>query len=69
MRQLPGMMRRQLLQYFHDCVDADHALHQDEKTFLKAGRGMNPGTAIPIHQQRDGVSVKFRPWAYTTTAP
>jgi len=24
-------------------------------------RGMNPGTAIPIHQQRDGVNVMFQP--------
>jgi hypothetical protein len=63
MQRLLDMMRRQLLQCSRDCVDEVRVLHLDEKTSQKEVRGMNLGTATPIHQQRGGVSVKFRPWA------
>jgi hypothetical protein len=69
MLQLLGMMRKLPLQYFHDYGDEVLVLHLDGKTSQKEARGMNPGTAIPIHQQRDGVNVRFQPWRYCTTAP
>jgi hypothetical protein len=69
MLQLLGMTRRQLLLCSRDCVDEDHVPHLDEKTSQKEARGMNPGTAIPIHRQRGGVNVRFQPWLYSTTAP
>jgi hypothetical protein len=62
-QQLLDMMRRQLWQCSRDCVDEVRVLHLDEKTSQKEVRGMNLGTATPIHLQRGGVSVKFRPWA------
>jgi hypothetical protein len=62
-QQLLDMMRRQLWQCSRDYVDVDRVLHLDEKTSQKAVRGMNLGTATPIHRQRGGVSVIFRPWA------
>jgi hypothetical protein len=43
------------------------ALHLDGKTSQKVARGMNLGTATPIHLQRGGVSVIFRPWRYCIT--
>jgi hypothetical protein len=58
-----GMMHRQLWQCSRDYDGEDRVLHLDEKTSQKEVRGMNLGTATPIHQQRGGVSVKFRPWA------
>jgi hypothetical protein len=61
MQQLLGMMRRQLWRCSRDCVDEVRALHLDEKTSQKEVRGMNLGTATPIHLQRGGVSVMFRP--------
>jgi hypothetical protein len=63
MQQLLDMMHRQLWQCSRDYVDEVRARHLDEKTSQKEVRGMNLGTATPIHQQRGGVSVKFRPWA------
>jgi len=57
------------LRYFPDCGDEDLVLHLDGKTSQKEARGMNLGTAIPIHQQRDGVNVMFQPYEYYTTAP
>jgi len=63
MQQLLDMKRRQLLRCSRDCVDEVRALHLDEKTSQKEVRGMNLGTATPIHLQRGGVSVIFRPWA------
>jgi hypothetical protein len=69
MQQLLDMMRRLLLLCFHDCGDEVLVLHLDGKTSQKAARGMNPGTAIPIHRQRGGVNVKFQPWHDCTTAP
>jgi hypothetical protein len=68
MLQLLGMMRRLPLRYFPDCGDEVHVLHLDGKTSQKEARGMNLGTAIPIHRQRDGVNVMFQPWPHTTTA-
>jgi hypothetical protein len=69
MQQLLDMQHILLLQCFHDYVGADHVLHLDGKTSHLEARGMNLGTAIPIHQQRDEVNVKFQPWPYSTTAP
>jgi hypothetical protein len=69
MQQLLGMKRRQLSLCSRGYDDEVRALHLDEKTSQKEVRGMNPGTATPIHLQRGGVSVKFRPWQYSTTAP
>jgi hypothetical protein len=69
MRQLLGMLHKQLLQCFHDYVGEGHALHRYEKTSHLEARGMNLGTAIPIHQQRDGVIGISQPWPYCTTAP
>jgi hypothetical protein len=63
MQQLLDMMHRQLWQCSRDYVDEVRALHLDEKTSQKEVRGMNLGTATPIHLQRGGVSVIFRPWA------
>jgi hypothetical protein len=60
-QQLLDKMRRLLLQCFHDFYDAVHALHLDEKTSLMEDLYKHPGTATPIHLQRGGVSVKFRP--------
>jgi len=51
------------------CGDEDLVLHLVGKTSQTDARGKNLGTAIPIHQQRDGVSVKFRPGQNSTTAP
>jgi hypothetical protein len=61
MQQLLDMMRTLLLHCFHDFYDAGHALHLDEKTSLMADLYKHPDTATPIHLQRGGVSVKFRP--------
>jgi hypothetical protein len=61
MLQLLGMMRKLPLLYFHDCGDEVLVLHLDGKTSQKEVRGMNPGTASPIHQQRGGVNVRFQP--------
>ena len=69
MQRSLGMMHRQLWQCSRDCVDEVRALHLDERTSQKEVRGMNLGTATPIHLQRGGVSVKFRPCSYCTTAP
>jgi hypothetical protein len=63
MQQLLDMMHRQLWQCSRDYDGEVRALHLDEKTSQKEVRGMNLGTATPIHLQRGGVSVKFRPWA------
>jgi hypothetical protein len=69
MLQLLGMMRKLPLQYFHDYDDEVLVLHLDEKTSLMEARDRHLRTAIPIHQQRDGVNVRFQPWLYSTTAP
>jgi hypothetical protein len=69
MQQLLDMKHKLLLQYFHDCGDEVLVLHLDGKTSQKEARGMNLGTAIPIHQQRDAVNVMFQPYRYCTTAP
>jgi hypothetical protein len=61
MLQLPDKMHRLLLQCFRDFYDADHAHHLDEKTSLMEDLYKHPDTATPIHLQRGGVSVKFRP--------
>jgi hypothetical protein len=63
MQQLLDMMHRQLWQCSPDYDGEDRVLHLDEKTSQKEVRGMNLGTATPIHLQRGGVSVIFRPWA------
>jgi len=67
--QLLGMMRRQPLRCSHDCVGEGHVPHLDGKTSLMEDRDRHPGTAIPIHRQRDGVNVKFQPCPDSTTAP
>jgi hypothetical protein len=69
MLQLLDKLRRLPLLCFLDCADEVLVLHLDGKTSQKAARGKNPGTAIPIHQQRDGVNVKFQPCEDCTTAP
>jgi len=68
MQQSLGMKHRQLSLCSRGYDDEVRALHLDGKTSQKVVRGMNPGTATPIHLQRGGVSVKFRPWQYSTTA-
>jgi hypothetical protein len=62
-QRLLGTMHRQLWRCSRDYVGEVRVLHLDEKTSQKEVRGMNLGTATPIHQQRGGVSVIFRPWA------
>jgi hypothetical protein len=69
MLQLLGKMHKQLWQSFRDCDGADRARHQDGKTSHLEARGMNLGTAIPIHLPRDGVIGIFQPFAHCTTAP
>jgi hypothetical protein len=69
MLQLPDMMHTRPWQCFRDFYDAGHALHLDEKTSLKEDLCKHPDTATPIHLQRGGVSVKFRPFPNSTTAP
>jgi hypothetical protein len=69
MQQLLGTMRKQPSLCSRDYVGEVRALHLDEKTSQKEVHGMNLGTATPIHLQRGGVSVIFRPWTYSTTAP
>jgi hypothetical protein len=69
MQQLLGMKHKQLSRCSRDYVGVDRVHHLDEKTSQKEVRGMNLGTATPIHLQRGGVSVIFRPWGYCTTAP
>jgi hypothetical protein len=68
-RQLQDTMRRLLWQCFRDFCGAGHALHLDEKTSLMEDLYKHPDTATPIHLRRGGVSVKFQPWLYFTTAP
>jgi hypothetical protein len=63
MRLLLGTMHKPLSQCSRDYVGEVRVHHLDGKTSQKAARGMNLGTATPIHQQRGGVSVIFRPWA------
>jgi hypothetical protein len=61
MLQLLGMKRRSLSLCSRGYVGEVRALHLDEKTSQLVARGMILGTATPIHLQRGGVSVKFRP--------
>jgi hypothetical protein len=61
MQQLLGMLHKLPWQCSHDCDGVGHVRHQDGKTSHLEARGMSLGTAIPIHLQRDGVSVKFQP--------
>jgi hypothetical protein len=68
-QQLLDMMRRLLWQCFRDFCGAGHALHLDGKTSLMEDLYKHPDTATPIHLQRGGVSVKFRPCSNCTTAP
>jgi hypothetical protein len=59
MQQLLGTMRRLPLRCFHDCGDEVLVHHLDGKTSQKEARGMNPGTAIPIHRQPKVVQKVF----------
>jgi hypothetical protein len=68
-RQLLDTMHKLPWQCFRDFYGAGHALHLDEKTSLMEDLYKHPDTATPIHLQRGGVSVKFRPWLHSTTAP
>jgi hypothetical protein len=68
MQQLLDMRHRQLSLCSRGYDGEVRALHLDEKTSQKEVRGMNPGTATPIHLQRGGVSVIFQPWQHCTTA-